>query len=258
MTLPGEFLAIPLAHRALHGPGRPENSRAAIRAAMTAGFGIEIDVQLSADGHAMVFHDDMLDRLTDQTGPIRDRARAALERIVLTGGPEGIPALDNVLTLIGGAVPLLIEVKDQSGGMGPTDGVLEGAIARAIAGYGGPLAVMSFNPHSMAHLAAMAPDVVRGITTSAYDPAVWRLPAAACDNLRAIPDVARTGACFISHEAADLTRPRVADLRASGLAVLTWTIRSATAEAVARRVAQNITFEGYLPAHGAADTPAIG
>ena len=68
------------------------------------------------------------------------------------------------------------------------------------------------------------------------------------DRLRDIPDMARTGSSFISHDAADLSRPRVAALKAAGIAILCWTIRSPEAEVEARRVAQNVTFEGYKAA----------
>ena len=107
---------------------------------------------------------------------------------------------------------------------------------------------MSFNPACIHHLARLAPHLPRGITTSAYDADDWHpLPAATCDHLRDIPDYAATGASFISHEAADLSRPRVTALKAAGAAILCWTIRSAAEEAAARHIADNVTFEGYFP-----------
>jgi glycerophosphoryl diester phosphodiesterase len=250
VSLPGAFLRLPIAHRALHdrAQGRPENSRAAVRAAVEAGYGIEIDVQLSFDGEAMVFHDEDLDRLTAEQGPLNARTAARLSTIRLTDAADGIPTLPEVLALVAGRVPLLIEIKDQTGTMDETDGRLEAAVARALQGYTGPVAVMSFNPHAVATMARLAPSVPRGLTTSAYDPQDWApLAPSICDRLRAIPDHDRTGASFISHEAADLARPRVAELKAQGTAILCWTIRSPQAEAEARRVAQNVTFEGYLP-----------
>lgn len=253
-ALPPAFLTRPLAHRALHdrAAGRPENSRAAVRAAVAAGYGIEIDVQLSSDGEAMVFHDEHLDRLTLEQGAVNARTAAVLGRIRLRDGEDGIPTLPEVLAIVAGRVPLLIELKDQSLTMSETDGRLEGATARALEQYVGPVAVMSFNPHSVARMARLAPQVPRGLTTSAYDPDDWSpLPAETCERLRGIPDFDRTGSSFLSHEAADLDRPRVADLKAAGAAILCWTIGSPEADAMARRVAQNVTFEGYaarLPA----------
>lgn len=250
--LPDAFRRLPVAHRALHdvSAGRPENSRAAQRAAMAAGYGIEADLQLSRDGRAMVFHDYDLGRLTAETGAIRRRGAQELAKIPLAGGDgEGIPTLAEVLTLVAGQVPLLIELKDQNGQMGATDGRLERAVAQDLAGYAGPVAVMSFNPHMVALLAALAPKTPRGLVSGPFRPDDWPLLRAETrDRLRAIPDYERTGAVFVSQQAGDLDRPRVAELKAGGAVILCWTIRSPEAEAGARLVADNITFEGYLPA----------
>ena len=248
-VLPDDLLRLPVAHRAYHDveQGRPENSRAAIRAAVAAGYGIEIDLQLTADGAAMVFHDYDLGRLTGQPGPLRRRSAGEAAAIpLLHGDGETIPRFEEILDLVAGRVPLLVELKDQDGSMGPDVGPLEAAAARALAGYRGPVAVMSFNPHSMAEMARLLPDLPRGLTTSSYDPSDWPLSAATCDRLREIPDFDRVGAAFISHEASDLARPRVRALHADGVPVLCWTIKSPEAEAAARKLADNITFEGYV------------
>ena len=112
-----DFLTMPLAHRALHdvADGRPENSRAAVTAAIDAGFGIEIDLQLSSDEQAMVFHDYDLARLAEAEGTVQQRDAATLAGIRLRGGEEGIPTLPEILSLVAGRVPLLIELKDQQG-----------------------------------------------------------------------------------------------------------------------------------------------
>lgn len=247
-ALPLDFRRLPLAHRAYHdaAAGRPENSRAAIRAAIDAGYGIEIDLQLSRDGQAMVFHDDTMERLTAETGPVFARDAADLARIPLRYGDEGIPTLAEVLVLVAGRVPLLIELKDQSDLGRPGCGPLERATAAALAGYAGPVAVMSFNPGMIAQMAQHAPAVPRGLTTGTFDPVDYApLPPDVCDRLRGIPDYASVGASFISHEWADLGRARVAELKSQGAAVLCWTVKSAGDEATARRIADNITFEGY-------------
>ncbi|KIN78580.1 glycerophosphodiester phosphodiesterase family protein [Sulfitobacter mediterraneus] len=247
MTLPRGFVDLPLAHRALHdvAQGRPENSRAAIRAAIEAGYGIEIDVQLSADGAAMVFHDYALDRLTHDSGAVRLRSAADLKAVPLRGGDEGIPDLPEVLQLVAGQVPLLIELKDQDGAMGTNLGPLEQATAAALKGYAGPVAVMSFNPNSVAMMRDLLPDVPRGIVTSAYRYDEWPLSKATCDHLREIPDYDRTGSCFISHEVDDLDRRRVAEIKGQGAMICCWTVRSLEVEQQARQIADNITFEGY-------------
>ncbi len=239
-SLPEVFLSTPIAHRALHDveDGRPENSRAAIRSAIQHGYGIEIDLQLSSDGQAMVFHDYHLARLTDSTGWVADYSADELANINLKGGDEGIPTFAEILQLVAGQVAILVELKDQHGAMGQTDGQLERAVASDLVGYSGPLALMSFNPHMVALLAELSPSWPRGIVTCAYPEEYWPL----------IPDYDRCGAVFISHEADDLDSSPVARIRSSGGHVLTWTIRSKQQEEQARRFADNITFEKYLAA----------
>ncbi len=246
--LPPEFLARPLAHRGYHdvAAGRPENSCAAFEAAITSDYGIELDVQMSSDGHAIVFHDYDLDRLTSQTGPVRARNRAELGTIPLNGGEETIPDLAKVLTVVAGRTPLLIEIKDQDGAMGPDVGPLEQAVAAAVDGYQGPVGVMSFNPNGVRAFGTAAPDVPRGLVSAAFSAESWSsLPAAALADLRDMPLYDQIGATFISHQVDDLDRPRVSELKAGGATVICWTVRSAGQEAQARRIAHNITFEGY-------------
>lgn len=247
--LPKEFLWRPFAHRALHdvNDGRPENSLAAIQAAIDAGYGIEIDVQLAADGAAMVFHDYDLGRLTPEKGPIQQRVADDLTKVRLIGGDEGIPTLQQVLSFVAGRVPILIEVKDQDGQMGRNVGRLETAVAAQLQGYDGAVAVMSFNPNSVAAMAKEIPNIPRGLTTCSYRPEYWTLlPTATRDRLRDIQDFDTVGATFISHEAGDLERDRVGALKRTGAGILCWTIKSQAEEDAARKVADNITFEGYM------------
>ncbi len=245
-----DFRRLPLAHRGYHdlAEGRPENSVAAFEAAVEAGYGIECDVQLTADGRAVVFHDYDLGRLTREKGPVRQRSLADLGTTPLSGGSAGIPALETVLGLVAGRVPLLVEIKDQDGDMGPNVGPLEEAVAGALKEYDGPVAVMSFNPNAVARMAALSPDTPRGLTTSGFEAEDWELLTPATRNrLRDIPDYDLLNCCFISHDAKDLARPRVKQLKKKGAAILCWTIRSPEQEKAARRVVHNITFEGYAP-----------
>lgn len=254
IPLPAAFLTMPFAHRALHDApqGRPENTRAAMLAAITAGYAIETDVQCSRDGQALVFHDHVLDRLTEETGHVSDRTAAELSSIKLRHSTETIPTLHEVLALIDGRVPLLIEIKDQTQILGDTAPVLETALAYELQSYSGPVALMSFNPHVMAHLAQLCPHLPRGLTTEAFLPRDWpKVPRARLDELRSISDFDSVHASFLSHNVVDLTRPRVLELAAQGASILCWTVTSARVERKARQIAQNITFEGYLAAHPA-------
>ncbi|MEY1557449.1 glycerophosphodiester phosphodiesterase family protein [Yoonia sp. R2331] len=248
MTLPPAFLERPIAHRGLHdrAAGRVENSLASIKAAVDAGYGIEIDIQASRDLVPMVFHDYDLSRLTAFKGAIAQHKAEELCKIGLTDDAGTIPTLKEVMELVAGAVPLLIEVKDQDGSLGPQIGGLKRAIAKLLKGYEGDVAVMSFNPHHIAEMAGLLPDVPRGLVTDPFNARDWpTIPEGTRRRLASIPDYDAVDACFVSHNVNDLASPRIAELKAQGAQVLCWTVRSAEVEAAARKVADNITFEGY-------------
>ena len=248
--LPASFYERPFAHRGLHdrAKGRPENSRAACEAAIEAGYAIEIDLQFSADDVAMVFHDYDLKRLTIETGPVRGRTSAELGAIPLFGNDETIPTLADILGLVKGRVPLLIEFKDQDGAMGPDVGKMEAAAAPLLNEYVGPLALMSFNPHTVVALGRLCPDIPRGLTTCAFTVEDWpHVPAATRERLADIPDYAHAGCSFVSHDRDDLENRALEDVRLADGRIFTWTIKSAEQEKAAREHADQITFERYLP-----------
>ena len=249
-VISSEFFAAPIAHRALHDKtdGRTENSTSAILAGVKAGFAIEIDIQCTRDGQAVVFHDYVLDRMTSETGLLKDRNLKDLCKIERAGGGGAIASLRSVLDLVAGQVPVLVEIKDQSGGMNEDIGLLEQAVAKDLHGYRGPVAVMSFNPYSVAEFAKLAPQVARGLTTRTWaPPAKYGLPEEHCQRLTEMPDLERIGASFISHDVNDLENPRVAEAKQRGLAIFCWTVKSPQQEEFARAIADNVTFEGYLP-----------
>lgn len=247
MTLHKSFLDRPVAHRALHGNGRVENSLAAIEAAIARDFPIEIDLQLSADDEAMVFHDYDLKRLTPEMGLVRERTSGQLQTIPYMAGKGTIPTLAEVLKTVAGQVPLVIEIKDQDGELGSDVGKLEAATARALDGYQGEVALMSFNPHSVWEMKRLCPNIPRGLVTDTFAVEEWPAPQPTLERLREIPDYDHVEASFISHRVSDLDRPRVSDLKRDGASILCWTVRSADQEKAAREVADNITFEGYDP-----------
>ncbi len=117
MTLPAGLTGRPIAHRGLWRAGeRPENSLAAFEAACAAGYGVELDVRLTADGEAVVFHDEGLERLTAQSGLIEERTLAELTAITLLGGEhQTIPSLSQALETIAGRVLVLVELKTADG-----------------------------------------------------------------------------------------------------------------------------------------------
>ncbi len=225
--------AHPFAHRGRHGAGVPENSRAAFAAAIAAGHGIECDVQASREGEAFVFHDAELDRLTMAQGALRDRAAAALDGIALADGAERIPRLSEILALVGGRTTLLIELKV------PDRRVVTLCLAvrRALEGYRGPVAVMSFNPDVGRWFGQHAPKIVRGLVVTEEGKRTLRGRAERHLALwRARPD-------FLAYDVRDLPSRFAAAARARGVPVLTWTVCDAAAERVAHACADQIIYE---------------
>jgi glycerophosphoryl diester phosphodiesterase len=183
-----------------------------------------------------------------QPGRLADLDATALDRMRLGGSAETVPRLTDLMQVMGPDTPLLIEMKPADDELSGADDGLAVAVAAAIAGHTGQLAVMSFDPAPIARMAKLAPAIPRGLVTCDFPKQEWPLlPRQRAARLAAIPDYAAVGASFISHDARAIDMPRVAELKAAGAAVLCWTIRSPADEARARRIADGITFEGYLP-----------
>ena len=223
---------LPFAHRGLHGGGLVENSRAAFDAAIAAGHGIELDVQATRDGHAYVFHDATLDRLTDAVGPIARQSAAELDAIRLTGTDETIPSLAEMLKRIGGKVPLLIEVKAPDERVAP----LCLAVFHALEGYRGPVGVMSFNPEVGRWFKLHAGRVTRGLV-------VIEAGKRRRGGLKRRLALWRSKPDFLAYDVRDLPSRFAARARARGIPVFTWTCRSAEDQARARLHADQIIHE---------------
>lgn len=221
------------AHRGRHGGGIVENSRAAFRAAIAHGDGIELDVQSSRDDIAIVFHDYDLARLTGIAGAVAARDAAALAAIRLKGTDEGIPDLREILALIAGHTPLLIEVKSRD----RRPARLCAAVRDALAGYDGPVAIMSFNPEVVRWFAIHAPTIIRGLVVTEEGK---RGLSGRCERhlalWRAKPD-------FLAYDVRDLPSSFATAQRARGLSVLSWTVRSDHDEATVARHADSAIHE---------------
>lgn len=248
MHAPSWLTARPVAHRALHDTARGiiENTPSAVDAAMAHGFSIEVDIQLSADGEVVVFHDDDLDRLTEATGPVDALSLAELRRVAMRGTADRIMTFAELLERVAGRAALVVELKSRY------DGNTAVAIraAEIIAGYAGPLALMSFDPDLVAAVRELAPHVPRGFTMErVYDDPEWDFLSAeqkfAWGNLLHFP---RMQPDFIAHYVKDLPSPAVSLARQqTGLPILTWTVRTAEDRAIAARHADQIIFEGFVP-----------
>lgn len=233
----------PVAHRGLWSPaGPPENSLGAFQAACAKGYGIELDVQLSADGEAMVCHDDDLERMTGTPGRLSDFAAADLAQMRLKGTDERIPTLLEALAEVGRRAMVQIELKTPPGAVGP----LERRVHEVIIDHAGPVAVIGFNPYSHAWFAQRFPGVLRGLDSHAYAKA---------------PDLAEEQRqAFARLEHVEIARPHFLALgldmlpgdaaarqRAAGLPIVAWTVRSPEQWSALEAVCDNYIFEGFIP-----------
>ena len=234
----------PIAHRGLHNMhvGIPENSLAAFAAAVADGYGIELDVQASADGQAMVFHDWTLVRMTAADGGVGDHDAATLSALRLLQSRQTIPTLAQVLALIAGRVPIVAEIKSRPG----YAGAAEEAALHDLQNYDGAFAVTSFNARSLVWFRKRMPAWPRGQNVGSRhfraSAPFWRRLAMRylldLDLDRARPD-------FIVYDSRDLPFWAAARAQAAGKPLLSFTVRE---RAEMRRLApyvDNIVFEGF-------------
>lgn len=233
------------AHRGLWRPkGPPENSLAAFDAAHRAGLGVELDVRISADGEAIVFHDATLDRMTRSHGQMNARTAKELGQLHLLGGEEQIPTLAETLEFLPGT-PMLIELKVNRGSEGP----LERRIGYLLEHYAGPVALMSFNPATLAELALVAPDLPRGYLCEGWrkgrKPLLpWSRRAALRDFLGEPNAPTDFVACEIG-ALANFGRPAADEI---GAPLIAWTVRTRGQLERAERLADALIFEHLEPA----------
>jgi glycerophosphoryl diester phosphodiesterase len=247
MSTPSWLVAKPIAHRGLHNRanGIVENTIAAARAAIAAGLPIELDLQLTADGDAVVFHDFTLDRLTAEKGAVRERRSADLAGMAVAGSAgERIPTFRAFLDEIDGRVPLIVEIKSRFDG----DTALTERACAILADYSGPYVIKSFDPAVVATVRRIAPQVTRGIIGEAnyVDPAYDKLSADQKHALAHLLHFDESQPQFVSWKFRDLRHASPFLCRRLGnLPVMAWTVRSPEDREPTLRLADQIVFEGF-------------
>lgn len=240
----------PIAHRGLHDASRGiiENTTPAFQAAIDKGYGIECDLRPASDGTPMVFHDLELDRLVHAPGRITDHTPAALRLLSYRGSSERIIDFAEFLTLVGGRVPLLVEVKSE---WDPPDAAFLDAIAGIAADYKGPLALMSFDPAVMAALRSLAPNIPRGIVSGRYENTGWwshRIDRERAWRLTHLLESGPAEPHFYSYHVKALPTPVTQFVReVLQVPLFTWTVRTQEERTIAAKWADAITFEGFEP-----------
>ncbi|MCB5176761.1 glycerophosphodiester phosphodiesterase family protein [Microvirga lenta] len=250
MSTPDWLVAKPIAHRGLHDKanGVIENTISAAEAAIARGFPIELDVQLTTDNEAVVFHDFELDRLTGDTGVVAERRLADLTKVEISGarGGDRIPSLKQFLDAVAGRVPLVVEIKSKFNG----DMTLTKRVCEILSDYSGPFVVKSFDPDIVATLRTSAPSITRGIIgelnyASKNDSF---MSAELKHRLANLLHFSESQPQFVSWKVHDLPSagPHLCKVLGN-LPVMTWTVRTPEERARAEKYADQMVFEGFLP-----------
>ena len=239
-----KYKKVRFAHRGLHDGEKAENSMSAFRAAKEQGFGIELDVRLSKDGELVVFHDENLTRMTGIEGKVIDYTAEELSNMSLAGTDDGIPTFRQLLELIDGAVPLLVEIK-----MSPSESGVAEKFLEVIEGYKGDYIVESFNPFALKVVKEARPDVMRGFLSSLYMKSekykgklLYRLLQNLLLNFIMRPD-------FIAYDKEGYSVPNLRFIRrVFGTTLIAWTVKSQKEDndAIARGF-DTVIFENYIP-----------
>jgi glycerophosphoryl diester phosphodiesterase len=229
------LIARPVAHRGLHDArtGLIENTPSAIAAAAAAGYAIEVDLQVTAEGDAIVHHDAALGRLTQGVDALASLTVAQLQRVAFEATADRMMTLGELCDLVAGRVALVLELKS----LGDRDPRLPRRVAQVLKSYPGPTALMSFDPWPVAVLRELVPAWPRGlVATRQVRLAAW------------ISAMIRARFNFIAYAVADLPAA-VPDLarRWAGVPVLTWTVRTDAERQSAARFADQMIFEGFRP-----------
>lgn len=240
--------ARPIAHRGLHDAahGIIENTAQAVHAAIDAGFGVEVDLQVSADGEAMVHHDAMLGRLTDGAARLDELSAAALQRVAFRGSSERMMTLGELCDLVGGRVALLPELKSRFDG----DARLPLRVAAVLGGYHGAVAPMSFDPMQLAVLRQKAPRLPHGIVAAKYKPhPYWdQMPPWLRYGMGSLLPALTARPHFVAYALENL--PALAPAFARHilcLPLIAWVARTPADQRRAARFADQMIFEGFRP-----------
>lgn len=225
-----------VAHRGLHEAGTEaeENTLAAVQAALDANFAVEVDVRATVDGIIVVFHDDSLDRMTDGKGPVGKLGFAEMQRYIVGKSGKPAPSLPDVLELMDRRQPIFVEIKSSR----QTDiQMVCAGVRHCFEGYGGDVAVMSFDPRIVAWFKKYMPRYARGLIVGREFMLSWRARTALSFWLRRItPD-------FLACDINLLPNSLCSKWRKQGKPVLTWTVKDRQMETVAKQHADALIFE---------------
>ncbi len=248
MTAPDWMTARPIAHRGLHDAphGILENTASAALAAVARRFAIECDVQLTADGEAVVFHDFELDRLTMSSGRVDAKTAAELFKIDMRGTSDRIHSLRDFLDVIAKKTPLVLEIKSRFDG----DMRLAERVADIVNASDAPIVLKSFDPRIVSALRTLTPNHARGIV-SMTDYTYPDYDTCSPEDKHSMANLlhfADTKPDFISWRVRDLPCAAPYLCRVGlGLPVMAWTVRTEDDCKLAAAHSDQMVFEGFVP-----------
>jgi glycerophosphoryl diester phosphodiesterase len=248
MRAPDWLTARPVAHRGLHDASRGviENMPSAFHAAIAHDFAIELDVQLTADGEAIVHHDDVLGRLNEGNTKVAALTAAQLKQVAFHRTADRMITLGDLCDLTAGKVPLVVEIKSHF----DRDTALVRRVVEVLNAYSGPAVAMSFDPDHVAALKELAPELVRGIVAQrTYDEDYWtKASPAQRHGMTALRHALRTQPHFVAYWVNELPAPAPWIARnIFGCPLLTWTVRTPEQRQRAAQHADQMIFEGFVP-----------
>ena len=242
------YKTVKYAHRGLHGKVDAEsfcaeNSITAFKRAVDHGFGIELDVHVTADGEVVVFHDATLDRVTAASGKIKKKTLAELRELRLMGTEDTIPTLREVLDLVDGRVPLLVELKETG-----ANHTISEKTAQILSEYRGEFIVESFSPLAFGAIKEKLPDTPRGFLADKFTTKKkYRTLKHALTQRFLFNFLVRPAFIALNHKTPRLF-PVGIIRRIFGTPMIAWTVKSAEEENEAYKNGfSGVIFEGYLP-----------
>lgn len=232
----------PIAHRGLHTKDIPENSLSAFENALKNNYAIELDVQFTKDKEVVVFHDENLKRITNDTRNIEDVNYDELKNLRLGNTNEIIPTLEEVLELVDSKVAILIEIKDCKDYIELSEKTYE-----ILKGYEGNYAIQSFNPFILEWYKNNASEVVRGQLSGTFTEGSESLNSFEKFALKNMLLNFKSKPNYIGYDLEGIPKSKLESLRKKGAPIIVWTVKNKEDMEKAYKYSDNITFENFLP-----------
>lgn len=232
----------PIAHRGLFNKENPENSLAAFKNAVDNNYGIELDIQFTKDKKIVVFHDDTLERMANDKRAVSNITYEELSKLKLLNTGESIPLLEDVIKIVDGKVPIIIEIKN-------CKNIIElgQETYKIMKEYKGKYTIQSFNPTVIEWYKKNAKEVIRGQLSGTYNNQKSKMSFLERFVLKNLLLDFKSKPHYICYELQGLPNLRVSQLRKKGIMVISWTIKNKIDMEKGYKYSDNIIFDSFMP-----------